>query len=165
MSADFPENLPVELQCIQTRPLFVLRLKVRPLQVVGETPAGFRRIGVVTGGVFAGTRLSGEVLEGGADWQAVRSDGSSTGLDVRLVLKTSDDTLIAMEYRGVRHGPAEVITRLEQGETVDPGRYYFRMAAAFQTAAPQYAWINKIAAVAAGYRPAEGPVYSVFERL
>ena len=164
MSADFPEDLPMELQSIQSRPLFVLRLKVRPLQVVGETPAGFRRIGVVTGGVFAGARLSGEVLEGGADWQAVRSDGS-TGLDVRLVLKTADDALIAMEYRGVRHGPAEVIARLERGETVDPGCYYFRMAAAFQTAAPQYAWINKIAAVATGYRPAEGPVYSVFELL
>jgi len=164
MSADFPEGLPVELQEICTRPLFVLRLNVRPLQIVGETPGGFRRIGVVPGGTFSGARLSGTVLEGGSDWQSVRSDGS-TGLDVRLVLKTSDDALITMAYRGVRHGPAEVIARLERGEAVDPASYYFRIAPFFETAAPQYGWINKIAAVGTGHRLADGPVYSVFELL
>jgi Protein of unknown function (DUF3237) len=52
-------------------------------------------------------------------WQNVRSDGSTT-LDVRLVLKTTDDALIGMTYRGIRHGAPDVIARLERGETVDP---------------------------------------------
>jgi len=40
-------------------------------------------------------RLSGQVIDGWSDWQAVRADGSTT-LDVRLVLKTDDDAMIAM---------------------------------------------------------------------
>jgi len=35
-------------------------------------------------------------------------------------MKTKDDALIAMTYRGVRHGPADVIKRMEKGEAVDP---------------------------------------------
>jgi hypothetical protein len=96
------------LREIRTRPLFVMRLDVRPLQIVGGTPGVYRRIGVVPGGTFDGERLSGEVLEGGNDWQAVRKDGSTT-LDVRLVLKTTNGALIGMTYFGVRHGSPGVI--------------------------------------------------------
>ena len=60
---------------------------VLPLQIVGATPGAFRRIGVVPGGVFEGERLSGTVLEGGADSQDVRRDNRLT-LNVRLALKT-----------------------------------------------------------------------------
>ena len=109
-------------------------------------------------------RLSGEVLEGGSDWQAARSDGSTT-LDVRLVLKTNDGALISMTYRGVRHGPAEVMARLGKGEAVDPASYYFRIAPLFETASAPYAWLNKIAAIGTGHRFPGGPVYSVFEVL
>jgi len=41
-------------------------------------------------------------------------------LDVRLVLKTTDDALIGMMYRGVRHGPPDVVARLQKSEVVDP---------------------------------------------
>jgi hypothetical protein len=156
------ETLPETLQGVRTRPLFVMRLDVRKLQIVGATPGAFRRIGVVPGGSFAGERLSGEVLEGGADWQDVRRDGATT-LDVRLVLKTHDEAMIGMTYRGLRHGPPEVMARLEKGEVVDPASYYFRTTAFFETAAPQYAWLNGIIAIGVGHRFAEGPVYSLFE--
>jgi hypothetical protein len=43
-------------------------------------------------------------------------------LDVRLVLQTDDDALIAMTYRGVRHGPVDTIERLGKGEEVHPNR-------------------------------------------
>jgi hypothetical protein len=137
---------------------------VRPLQIVGATPGAYRRIGVVPGGTFEGERLSGEILEGGSDWQNVRTDGS-TALDVRLVLKTADRALIAMTYRGIRQGPPEAIARLEKGEVIDPESYYFRIAPLFETEAPQYAWLNDIVGVGIGHRFAEGPVYSVFEIL
>jgi hypothetical protein len=70
--------------------------------------------GVVPGGSFEGERLSGEVLDGGSDWQSVRNDGATT-LNVRLVLKTRDDALIGMTYQGVRHGPPDVVERIEKG--------------------------------------------------
>jgi len=57
------DNLPDVQRSVKARPLFAMRLSVRPLQVVGETPVGVRRIGVVFGGVFEGGRLSGEVLD------------------------------------------------------------------------------------------------------
>jgi hypothetical protein len=104
------------------------------------------------------------VIDGGSDWQAVRADGSTT-LDVRLVLKTDDDAVIAMTYRGVRHGPTDVITRMERGEAVDPERYYFRINPLFETAATSYDWLNRILAVGIGHRRPDGPIYSVFEVL
>jgi hypothetical protein len=70
-----------------------------------------------------------------------------------------------MTYRGLRHGPADVIERLERGEAVDPERYYFRISPLFETAAPRYDWINRVIAVGIGHRLAEGPVYSIFEVL
>jgi hypothetical protein len=94
-------NLPDVQRSVKARPLFAMRLSVRPLQVVGEAPAGVRRIGEVFGGVFEGERLSGEVLDGGSDWQILRPDSVLT-LDVRLVLKTTDGAVIGMTYRGLR---------------------------------------------------------------
>jgi hypothetical protein len=164
MLTSLTDTLPDVLKTVQTRPLFVMRLDVRKLQIVGSAPGSYRRIGVVPGGVFEGERLSGEVLEGGSDWQTVRSDGATT-LDVRLVLRTRDDALIGMTYRGLRHGPADVIARIERGEVVDPASYYFRINPLFETAAPQYDWINRVIAVGVGHRLAHGPVYSVFEVL
>ena len=158
------DSLPEVLRSIRTRPLFVMRLDVRPIAVVGATPGANRRVGIVYGGSFEGARLSGEVTDGGSDWQAVRTDGSTT-LDVRLVLKTNDGALIGMTYLGVRHGPADVIKRMEQGEAVDPAEYYFRITPSFETAAPQYDWLNRIVAIGAGDRRADGPVYSIFEVL
>ena len=158
------EDLPDALKAVRTRPLFVMRLNVLPLQVVGATPGPFRRIGVVPGGAFEGERLAGTVLEGGADWQDARRDGSIT-LDVRLVLKTTDGALIGMTYRGLRHGPSDVLARLDRGEAVDPSEYYFRTACLFETAAEPYAWLNGVIAIGVGHRFPGGPVYSVFEVL
>ena len=76
MSESLNDDLPEVLRSVRTRPLFVMRLEVRKLQIVGATPGGIRRIGVVPGGAFAGERLSGAVLEGGSDWQTVRGDGA-----------------------------------------------------------------------------------------
>jgi hypothetical protein len=158
------DGLPEVLKNVRTRPLFVMHLQVKPLVLVGTTPGVDRRIGVVPGGAFEGERLSGQVMDGGSDWQAVRADGSTT-LDVRLVLKTKDDALVAMSYRGVRHGPADVITRMENGEAVDPSSYYFRINPMFETAAATYDWLNRVLAVGIGHRRPDGPVYSVFEVL
>jgi hypothetical protein len=164
MATSLRDGLPDTLREVRTRPLFVVRLDVRPLQVVGATPGAYRRVGVVPSGVFEGERLSGRVLDGGADWQKVRSDGS-TALDVRLVLETFDDALIGMTYRGIRHGSPDVIARVEKGEAVDPGDYYFRIAPLFETAATQYAWLNNVVAIGIGHRRGDGAVYSIFEVL
>ena len=158
------ETLPETLRTVRTRPLFVVRLDVPSILDIGATPGANRRVGVVSGGVFEGERLSGAVLDGGADWQTIHADGAAT-LDVRLVLKTDDGALIGMSYRGVRHGPPEVLARIGRGEAVDPSTYYFRTTAQFETASPRYDWLNRIVAVGVGNRQAGGPIYSLFEVL
>ena len=106
LNGEAGDGLPVELRIARTRPLFVMRLDVKGPLVIGMTSNGFRRIGIVPGGSFEGERLSGEVLDGGSDWQVVRGDGS-TVLDVRLVLKTGDGILVTTSYRGIHHGPRD----------------------------------------------------------
>ena len=104
MPTSLRDGLPDALRDVRTTPLFIMRLDVRPLQVIGATPGAYLRVGVVPSGAFEGERLSGQVLDGGSDWQNVRSEGSTT-LDVRMVLKTADAALIGMTYRGIRQGP------------------------------------------------------------
>jgi hypothetical protein len=82
-----------------------------------------------------------------------------------VVLKADDDALIAMTYRGIRQGPADVIKRMEGGQEVPPDAYYFRIAPTFETASPKYGWLNQILAIGVGHRLPDGPVYSVFEVL
>jgi hypothetical protein len=156
-------DLPASLSSVHTRPLFVLRERIPPLLIVGPTPNGFRRIGLVEGGSFQGERLSGTVVSGN-DWQTVRDD-SCTKLDVRLLLRTTDDALIVMTYTVLRAGPPDVMAALDRGEAPDPSTYYFRMSPMFETSAQQYDWLNRIISVGVGNRLADGPVYEVFEVL
>jgi Protein of unknown function (DUF3237) len=158
-----PQELPAVMTRVQTRPLFLLRETVPPLYIVGATPDAFRRIGAVVGGLFEGERMSGEVISGN-DWQNVRRD-NCVKLDVRLLLKTTDDALIATTYQCLRAGPAGILERLDRGEIVDPASYYFRFVALFETSASRYDWINRIVAIGIGNRLADGPFYNVLEVL
>jgi hypothetical protein len=162
--ANLDERLPVELRTVRTRPLFVMRLDVKGPLVVGATSNGYRRIGIVPSGSFEGERLSGQVLDGGSDWQLVRSDGSTT-LDVRLVLRTDDGVLVTIAYRGIRHGPREIIERIDRGEVVEPATHYFRINPLFEAPKGKYDWLNRVIAVGIGHRQADGPIYSIFEVL
>jgi hypothetical protein len=70
-----------------------------------------------------------------------------------------------MSSFGLRHGPPEVLAALARGESVDPSRYYFRTAPRFETSAPQYAFLNRLLAIASGDRRASGPIYTIDEIL
>ena len=150
--------LPDSLQSIQSSPLFTLALDITAVQRISSDTI----VGVVGGGRFEGSRLSGRVLEGGSDWQRVMPDGS-VRLDCRIVLETAESELIAMTYQGVRAGPAEVLARLAQGADVRADEYYQRIAPLFRTQSPQRAWLNGIIAVGTGMRLPTGPIYNVFE--
>ena len=117
---------------IKTELLFKIVLEVPSILDLGETPYGRRRIARVGGGTFEGPKMKGRVLDGGGDWLLLRRDGVLQ-LDVRLTLETDDKQHVYMTYRGYRHGPKDVIDRLNRGEAVDASLYYFRATPYFET--------------------------------
>ena len=116
---------------IATEFLFSIGLEV-PVLALGDTPYGGRRIARVDGGSFEGPKLRGIVLPGGAGWIILRRDGV-LDIEVRIVLETDDKQMIYMRWKGFRHGPKDVIDRLNRGEAVDPSSYYFRTTPYFET--------------------------------
>jgi hypothetical protein len=146
-----------------TQPLMTLQVLVGPPQKLGAIAIGTRTIVPVSGGTFEGRRLRGKVVSG-VDWTLLRSDGVLE-LELAITLETDDGALIAMRSFGLRHGPPDVLAALARGEPVDPARYYFRTTPRFETAAPGYAFLNSLLAVATGDRRATGPIYSVDEIL
>jgi hypothetical protein len=153
------------VSALQSRHLFTITIMLHPIQELGDTPAGTRRVFPVSGGTFAGDRLRGEILpHSGSDLLLVRADGSAQQ-DVRMILRTHDGAVVLMTYRGVRHASAEVNARIARGERVAPSDYYLRTAPFFETSSPTYAWLNKIVTVGVGERTPDGVTYDLFEIL
>lgn len=119
-----------------------LRASVSAPLVVGQTPAGLRRVVDILEGSFDGPLLRGTIMPGGADWQILRSDGVAE-LHAHYVLKTHDGILIQVRNRGLRHGPEEVLRRIAEGEPVEPSEYYFRTVPVFEAPEGAYAWLNR----------------------
>lgn len=128
---------------------------------VGQTPLGHRLIATVTGGSFAGERLSGTVI-GGHDWVINRADGVMV-IDVRLTLKTSDGATIYLTYQGNMIATAEALQRFRRGEAMDPADYRLRTVARFECGDERYRWLNDAIVVAVGEQSPTGPVYHLFE--
>jgi len=144
------------------RLLYTSSVIVGQPMVVGTTPYGERRIIPIQGGSFAGPRLEGKVLPGGADWQVIRTDGTAE-LEARYTLETDDGALIYVLNQGIRSGSKEVMGRLTRGEKVHPSEYYFRTRPVFETGAPKYQWLHNIVAVATGERLPDEVLITVYE--
>jgi hypothetical protein len=124
----------------------VLRLTTAATQDVGSTPRGRVFIFPVLGGSFEGGRVRGRVLAGGADWATATDDGAFE-LDLRATLETDDGALIYLTFTGVR----------------DDARQYLRTLPRFETAAPQYDFLNRLLAVGIGEIRTDGPVHVIEE--
>ncbi len=142
--------------------LFRMSLSTGAPQGVGAARNGELRIVPVVGGTVEGPKLRGEVLPGtAADWLRVDPDGTAH-MDVRLTVRSEAGHLVFVHYTGVRTGAPEVLARLNRGEAVPPGEYYFRIAVRFETGAAELDWMNRVIAVGVGQRPPSGPVYDVY---
>jgi hypothetical protein len=149
---------------MDSRLLMTLAVKVEGAQKIGAVPHGTRVTAPVPSGTFEGPRLRGVVLPGSGDWTLLRGDGVLE-LDLRLTLATDDGALIHMTSFGLRHGPPEVLAALSRGERVDPAAYYFRTTPRFETAAPKYAFLNRLLSVGEGQITPDGPVHVIEEIL
>lgn len=136
---------------MNTRPLMTLRLTTAPTQDLGPGLRGTGTIFPITGGSFEGGRLRGHVLPGGADWLLVRPDQTAE-LDLRIALRTDDGAAISMTFVGLRD--------MQAG-----GQGYFRTLPRFETAVPQYAFLNRLLAIGRGDIGPDGPVHTIEEIL
>ena len=146
------------------RPLCVITAQLAAPMEKGAAPGGFARIIPIIGGTVEGERLSGKVLNLGADWQLVYDDGYAE-LDTRYAIETHDGALIDIRNFGFRHGPAAVLARLAVGENVNPALYYMRTQPRLQTGDPRYAWLNRTVFVGTGERHASSVRIGLFEVL
>ncbi|SMY09426.1 DUF3237 domain-containing protein [Flavimaricola marinus] len=128
-----------------------LTVELGPIKEMGQGRAGRRRIVPIIGGSMSGPRLSGKVLNVGADWQTIFSDGMAE-LDTRYALETDDGAIIEIINYGYRHGPKEIIEAIAFGEEVSPFSYYMRTHARLETGDERYAWVNHTLFVGTGAR-------------
>ena len=142
------QDAPSGTPALQSRFLLSFDTELEPVQSVGA-----RQIYIVKGGEFSGPRLKGTVLPGGGDW-AQRRDAGGLKLDVRATLKTDDDELIYVQYRGL------IVPR-----PPDQGGLYFRTTPYFETGSEKYSWLNKLIAVGVGKSVPGKVAYDVHEIL
>ena len=141
-----------------------LRIEVTDTYMFGGGPLGRRRIDRLDRGSFKGARISAEILPGGMDLLLGGGDDALRP-DVRLPLRLDDGEILLIDYRGVRHGPPEVMQRIAKGEQVPPEAYYLRTALRFETASVKYNWLNRVVAVGVGKRFPTHVIYEVHEIL
>ncbi|MBB6095800.1 hypothetical protein HNQ60_004691 [Povalibacter uvarum] len=150
---------------VRSRFAFEARVSVSTPQVVGPSSHGLRRIVPITGGTFAGPRIEGTVVPGGADWQFVRPDGV-LAIEAKYTLQAKDGALIMVTNRGMRHGPPDVIAKLARGESVDPQSYYFRTTAEFEAPLEsEHAWLNRAIFIGVAERKADVAIIRFYELL
>ncbi len=108
-------------------------VELAPALAMGEGPLGERRMVPITGGVFAGPRIRGRVLPGGADRQLVRRDGVRR-LEALYEMQAEDGAIITVLNKVV---VAPV-----------PGAEEYRFST-IEVTAPEgpHAWLNRLAFV------------------
>lgn len=109
------------------------------------------RLVPITGGNVYGPRLSGAVLPGGGDWQAI-GPGGLTEVNARYTLKAEDGTAIDVVNTGVRTASDSVTQAIARGDRVNPASYYFRTAPRFSVAPGRHEWLRRTLFVARGVR-------------
>jgi len=115
----------------QTEFVFQIRAELAPTVVVGESSDGYRQAIPITGGVFEGPQVRGEILAGGADYQLQRPDGVRE-LQAVYMIRTSDGVLINVVNEGIIVDP-----ELNNGEA------YVMTTPHFRAPVGKYDWLNK----------------------
>jgi hypothetical protein len=122
--------------------LFSIRCALaKPPEPIGPTPEGLRVNFYFLGGEITGPRLQGKVRPSGSDWFLVRRDGVGF-IDVRATFESHDGAVILASHSGVvdlgENGYEDSLARkLGPHATA-------RVAARYQTAHPEYLWMNRI---------------------
>jgi len=130
----FPDLLPeaagVPLAAPALGFVYEAVVDIAPTRVLGEGPFGERRLVPILGGRFAGPRLRGTVLPGGADRQLLRRDGVRC-LDAVYEMQAEDGAILGVRNRVL----------IDPGEAGAPDRRFSSLV----VTAPEgpHAWLNR----------------------
>ena len=124
--------------------LFSYHLQLTPPEIIGPVPEGIRANVYTQSGTVTGEKMQGILRPVGGDWVTVRSDGVGV-TDVRGTIETQDGALIYMTYTGVLDLGEDGYQRFLQGQLPTTARIC--NAPRFQTAHPNYLWLNRVQAV------------------
>jgi len=128
---------------------------------LGTRDGARQRFVPITGGTVSGPRLTGVIMPGGGDRQAIHSDGL-TEVAARYFICAADGTVIGIENPGVRVASPDIIARLTAGEDLDPALYYFRTTPRFDVADGPHGWLRRSVFVAQGIRHPDTVVLKVW---
>lgn len=129
--------------------LFSYRIRFQmPPEVIGPTPEGLRVNFYFEGGEISGPRLQGKILPVGGDWLILREDGVAL-LDLRTTFQAEDGALIYAPFTAVLDLGEDGYQTLLRGEYAPDGTP-FRSAPRYETAHPDYLWLNRLQCVGMG---------------
>ncbi|QZH75000.1 MAG: DUF3237 family protein [Erythrobacter sp.] len=115
--------------------VFTITAELGPMEDLGLTGRGPRRIIPITGGTVEGERISGTIRPGAWDWQLTRTDGC-TELEADYFIETTDGVVINVLNRATICPPAA-------GEA--PGPIYTNPQ--FEPPLGEFAWLGRNAFV------------------
>lgn len=151
MVGGMTENAPTDVSAPALRYLATITALVDEPVELGDMPGGPRRIIPIRGGSISGPDISGRVLPGGADFQILRSE-TTTSLEARYAIETDDGTRISVENHGIRTGSPDDIAALVAGRPVPPERIYFRCVPQLTASGERWGWLSDRILVGSGVR-------------
>ncbi len=141
--------------------VFAAEVTLGPPVELGNRDGARQRFVPITGGTVTGPRLTGIVMPGGGDRQAIRPDGLTT-IRAQYFLKAADGTVIGIDNPGVRVAAPDIIARLTAGEDLDPSLYYFRTTPVFDVVDGPHGWLRRSVFVCQGIRHPKTVALRVF---
>ncbi len=149
----------------QLEHVFDVSVRVAAPINLGES-AGYRRRTIpILDGTVSGSRFTGTVLPGGADWQRLRISDGLTRLVATYAIQHTDGTIVQIQNAGIRRASADVMARLNAGQPVDPALVYFRTAPTFDAPEGPHAWLNDSLFIASGRRAPDSVQIAFFRVL
>lgn len=146
---------------LETRWLATLRGQISAPTPIGEGLLIFN----VDAAEITGPRLNAKAIAPSGDWIKVQPNGNWK-LDVRLLLQTDSGEHISCTYTGTLKNTPEISARMANGERIPGDEMYFRSTPYFETAAPDYLWLNDIVCVGTMREFGGGEaLYDIFEVL
>jgi hypothetical protein len=133
---------------IQLEPLCEVVAFVSAPIPVGPSSWGVRSIAPIVEGTFEGPRIKGVFLPIGADFILIRADNCAE-IDVRAVLQTDDGAYIYTTYHGIVDMTEAQVQESLAGRF--PADTELFVTPRFETAHPNYQWLNRVQAVGRGH--------------